>query len=141
MCATMIQTEAKKPSGRLPAIVISADDHEALTRLAEVATGSNAHAAELLLKELDRAKVVPNEKLNKGAIRLGSFVTYNSGESAPRRVQIVLPQDADISAGRISILTPIAAGLFGLSAGQSFTLKMADGRQQVLTVHNVEQDA
>lgn len=132
-------TKNTAPRGRLPTIVISADDHEALTRLAEVATGSNAHAAELLLNELDRAKVVPVEKLNKGVIRLGSYVTYSSGEAAPRRVQIVLPQDADISAGRISILTPIAAGLFGLSSGQSFTLKMADGRQQLLTVYTVEQ--
>lgn len=130
--------KASGRGGRLPAIVIGADDHEALIRLAEVATGSNAYAASLLLNELDRARVVPNEKLSKGVVRLNAHVTYSTGASAPRRVQIVLPQDADISAGRISVLTPIAAGLLGLSEGQSFTVKTADGRPQLLNVHSVE---
>jgi regulator of nucleoside diphosphate kinase len=50
----------------------------------------------------------------------------------------VLPPEADISAGRISVLTPIGAALIGLSPGQSIDWETRDGRVGRLTVESVE---
>src|SRR3546814_1242385 len=51
---------------------------------------------------------------------MGSSVTFIDEKSrAERTVRLVYPAEADIAAGRMSILTPVGAGLIGLSVGQS----------------------
>jgi regulator of nucleoside diphosphate kinase len=54
-------------------------------------------------------------------------------------VQLVYPAEADIEAGRISILTPIGAGLIGLREGQSILWPDREGRERRLTVVRVTQ--
>jgi regulator of nucleoside diphosphate kinase len=51
---------------------------------------------------------------------------------------LVFPGQADIAAGKISILTPIGAALIGLSQGQSIDWKTRDGRSRQLTILSVE---
>jgi regulator of nucleoside diphosphate kinase len=46
---------------------------------------------------------------------------------ADRTVELVYPRDADISAGRVSILTPVGAGVIGLRTGQSILWPDRDG--------------
>jgi hypothetical protein len=45
-------------------------------------------------------------------------VEYRSDAGQSRRVTLVFPAQADISANKVSILTPIGAALIGLSTGQ-----------------------
>jgi regulator of nucleoside diphosphate kinase len=45
--------------------------------------------------------------------------------------------DADITKGRVSILTPIGTARIGLSAGQSNVWRARDGRGHELTVITV----
>src|SRR3546814_8900207 len=45
------------------------------------------------------------------------FIDEANGEA--RTIQLVYPHEADIAAGRVSILTPVGAGLIGLRQGQS----------------------
>ncbi|MNW16687.1 nucleoside diphosphate kinase regulator [compost metagenome] len=47
---------------------------------------------------------------------------------------LVFPKDADISEGRISVLTPIGTALLGLSAGQTMGWTARDDRRHTLTV-------
>lgn len=59
---------------------------------------------------------------------------------------LVFPQDADISAGKISVLTPIGTALLGLSAGQTMDWTARDDKQHKLTVlavtkHQAEAEA
>ncbi|ESQ91094.1 hypothetical protein ABAC460_07315 [Asticcacaulis sp. AC460] len=126
-------------SAPLPHILIGWDDFETLNRLADAATGDLELAAQYLRRELDRAAVVATMKLNPAVVRLGSVVSYAAGTGAQRTVQLVLPGEADISAGRISILTPVGAALIGLRAGQTITFTTAQGRQQSLEVFGVDQ--
>ena len=65
------------------------------------------------------------------------FVDEASG--ADRTVELVYPKEADISAGRISILTPIGAGLIGLRAGQSIHWPDRDGKERWLRIISVVQ--
>jgi len=52
-------------------------------------------------------------------------------------VQLVYPADADIDAGKVSILTPVGAGLIGLRAGQAIAWPDRDGRARTLRVLGV----
>ncbi len=53
-------------------------------------------------------------------------------------MQLVFPGQADIGAGKISILTPIGTALIGLSEGQSIVWTARDGKERRLTVIKVE---
>jgi regulator of nucleoside diphosphate kinase len=127
-------------SAPLPHILIGWDDFETLNRLADAAGDTHELAAQYLRRELDRAAVVATAKLNPEVVRLGSFVTYIAGKAPPRTVQLVLPGQADIAAGRISILTPVGAALIGLRAGQAITFTAPQGRTELLQTLKVEQE-
>ena len=60
---------------------------------------------------------------------------------ADRTVELVYPRDADISAGRVSILTPVGAGVIGLRTGQSILWPDRDGRERKLTIVKVLQNS
>ena len=121
-----------------PAIVIGETDHE---QLLELAGGSSAPAAETLLMEMERARVVPDKKLPADVVRIGSRVRYATDKDESIEVTVVFPIDANISEGRISVLTPVGAALIGLREGQAITWESRDGRKNVLRVISVEQGA
>lgn len=125
-------------SGRPPAIVISRDDHARLTGLATAALDRLPEVAEVLLGELDRARVVGPASLPATAVRMGSQVTYEA-DGATRTVSLVYPGEADIAAGRISIMTPVGTALIGLSQGQSITWTARNGAVHALTIVAVRQ--
>src|SRR3546814_13286656 len=58
---------------------------------------------------------------------------------AGRTVRLVYPAEADIAEGRMSILTPVGAGLIGLSVGQSINWPDRGGIEHRLTIVAVEQ--
>lgn len=124
----------------LPEIIVGEREHDTLSELAAVAVHRMPEVAESLLFELDRATVIGGSDLPPGVVRLGSRVTYLA-EASERQVTLVMPGDADISAGRISILTPVGAALIGLSAGQTIAWTARDGRLHHLQVVAVEQPA
>ncbi|HEY6630708.1 MAG TPA: nucleoside diphosphate kinase regulator [Rhizobiaceae bacterium] len=124
--------------GRKPTITISRSDHAALARLADSIAERNPAVSEELTAELDRARVVADGHLRDDVVRMGSTLRYTTDSGEDRTVKLVFPAEADISAGKISILTPIGAALIGLSQGQSIDWEARDGRVHRLTVENVE---
>ena len=54
-----------------------------------------------------------------------------------RTVTLVLPRDANITEGRISILTPMGAALYGLLAGSSINWPTLDGEERCLSILSV----
>ena len=126
---------------RKPPIVIGSQDHERLGLLAASASERFEAVSAELMAELDRARVMPQAKLAAGIVRMGSTVTFRTGEDAPKTVTLVFPAKADIEKGRISILTPIGTALIGLSEGQSIGWIDRQGRRHELTVETVSQQA
>lgn len=124
-----------------PQITISQSEHRQLMALAAAGGGSLAQAAESLLIEMERARVVPDTKLGADIVRMHSRVQYRTDRDELVDVRLVYPVDADISQGKVSVLTPIGAALIGLRTGQSITWESRDGRRHVLTVAAVMQDA
>jgi regulator of nucleoside diphosphate kinase len=120
-----------------PAITLTRSEHAALERLAQSVVDRNPDAADGLLAELDRARIVEDGKLGGDVVRMDAEVRYGDETGESRTVTLVHPSKADISAGRISVLTPIGTALIGLKAGQSIDWHARDGRRHRLTVEAV----
>lgn len=125
-----------------PEIIVSDVEVDKLLGIANAALERDPEIAEDLIAEIERASVLADSQLPKTVVRMGSEVEFEADDGRlPRRVTLVFPAEADISRGRISVLTPIGTALIGLSAGRSIKWLTRDGREQVLTVLAVEQTA
>jgi regulator of nucleoside diphosphate kinase len=122
-----------------PPLLMSAGDHARLVGLAGVTMRRNPLVARLLMEEADRADVVPTGRVPAGVVAVDSVVEFRDATTGEvRTVQVVLPGEADIAEGRISILSLVGAGLMGLSQGQSIDWPTQDGRLRRLTVLRVD---
>ena len=123
---------------RNPIITINTRDYKRLAKLA-LAAARLSEASEALLLKLDRGHVVVDGSVLENVARMGSTVRYRTDTGDARTITLVFPGDADISAGKVSVLTPIGTALLGLSAGQSATWTGRDGHKHELTVLSVGQ--
>ncbi|HRW16830.1 GreA/GreB family elongation factor [Amaricoccus sp.] len=73
-----------------------------------------ARLASFLLKEATRLVVVPSHEMPDDVVNIGSDVTYRDEASGHLySVILAMPQDADIGARRVSVLTPVGTALLG----------------------------
>ena len=115
-----------------PDIFLSAQDHETLSRL--VGDMPAEGVAGLLQEELERAVICESGDRPKGAAPLHRWLHYVDGRaSQPRRIQIVLPHEADIDAGKVSVLSHVGAGLIGLVEGHTIAWTDPSGAERSLT--------
>ena len=126
---------------RKPAIVITRHDHEQLTKLADSFALSQPALTEELYNELDRARIVAGHKAGADFVRIGSTFRFTTDGGDDRTVTLVLPGEADIAEGKVSIMTPIGVALIGLSAGELMKWTARDGRTHTLTVVSVGADS
>lgn len=95
--------------------------------------------SDYLSRELDRAMVVA--ATGADVVKMGSWVRYRDDATArEQEFQLVLPPEADISARKISIMTPIGAALIGLAVGKSITFYTPDGKARNLSIVGVSDD-
>jgi regulator of nucleoside diphosphate kinase len=121
-----------------PPIILSTLDEGRLSSLATAASHRKVEVAERLLEEIDRARVLPPEKMPSDVVAMNSHVEYRDGATGSvHRVQIVYPNEADIASGRVSVLTLVGAALLGLAAGQSILWPTQLKQERVLTVLRV----
>lgn len=118
-----------------PRVTISQERIEHLEGLAEGAMHRAPDLADRLLAELSRAKIVAPAKLPADVVDIGRPVTYrDEAAGKDHTVTLCWPEDADIDAGRISVLTPIGVALIGLQAGAQFVWETRGGETRNLTV-------
>lgn len=123
---------------RRPRIQMIDSEADALSDLAVTVEDRLPEVSAMLLAEIGRAKVTPAGKIGDDIVTMHSIVDFtDTGTGATRTVQLVWPKDADIEAGRISILTPIGAGLIGLRTGQSILWPDRGGHERTLTIRQV----
>ncbi len=124
---------------QLPPIAITRGDWEKLVRIADASAGAFAQTAEFLGREIDRAQVIDEHESRPGLVKMGTRVTFRDDVTDQvRAVTLVYPGEADVSQGRISVLTPIGAALIGLSVTQSIEWDTQNGGRRSLTVLSVE---
>ncbi len=116
----------------LPSIYLTQNDLDRLTDLLEAyAAGSGGRRFDRLENELIRATVVPGEQVPKDVVTMNSRVVFEDETTGERReVTLVYPGNADISAGKISILVPVGTALLGLRVGQSIDWELPSGQKR-----------
>lgn len=91
-----------------------------------------------LRAELERAIVVPADALPAGVVSMYSQVRYRDEHAGvSRQIQIVLPEDADVAQGKVSVLAPVGAALLGLETGQVIDWRFPAGEMRRLRVEEV----
>lgn len=92
----------------------------------------------LLAEELDRATVIPMERVASEIVTMYSRLVYLDEKTGERReVELVYPAEADARAGKISILAPVGSALIGLSVGQSIDWEFPTGEVRRLRVERI----
>ena len=121
---------------RKPSVYVTESEYERLSNLAD---SSSSRGAAILGDELVRAIVIKDGEFPRDFVRLHSFVEFSDLTTGrTRRVQIVLPDEADIDQDRLSVVTPVGAALIGLSVGDTIGISTENGRPHVLQVSAVE---
>jgi regulator of nucleoside diphosphate kinase len=91
-----------------------------------------------LRAELERAIVVPADALPSSVVGMYSRVRYRDEHAGvTRQIQIVLPEDADLQQGKVSVLAPVGAALLGLETGQFIDWRFPAGEIRRLRVEEV----
>lgn len=132
----------RKTKAKRPPVHMIDTEADRLTQLALSQEERLPQVCELLLEEIDRATIHSASRMPKDIVTMDAKVTFvDESNGAERTAQLVYPGDADIAAGRISILTPVGAGLIGLRQGQSILWPDRDGHERNLSIVKVEQVA
>ena len=128
----------KRNAAKRPPILMIDSEADTLTELAIARQEHAPQVSDLLLEEIGRAKITTAAKIPADVVTMGSTVAFiDDANGAARTVQLVYPADADISAGRISIMTPIGAGLIGLREGEEILWPDRDGHERKLSIVTV----
>ncbi|PKP92033.1 MAG: transcription elongation factor GreAB [Alphaproteobacteria bacterium HGW-Alphaproteobacteria-16] len=113
-------------------------EYDAIADLAMRIETTQPDLAHHLLAELERAEVHSVADMPANVVTLNAVVEFvDEGSGAQRTIRLVMPGDADTAAGKISILTPIGAGLIGLSTGSEILWPDRDGHPRKLRIVRV----
>lgn len=128
----------------LPRISIRETDKLRLTAIATLTLATEEQSARrdiahVLLNELERAEIVADEIIPTEVTRMNSTVEFQLDNKDVHTLRLVHPSDADVDAGKVSVLTPIGAALIGLRPGQMMMLRSYLGNLHKVRVISVSQ--
>jgi regulator of nucleoside diphosphate kinase len=123
-------------SSAKPPIVLGAQDFHRLWALASAAMSTMPELAAELAHELERARVLNQHP--EDVVCMNTEVEFRDETSGKiQRFTVVYPGQADISGGKISVLTPVGTALIGLQVGQSISWETPNSELRQLTVLGV----
>lgn len=123
-----------------PPVHLLASESDLIATLALQSERRQPLVAAMLLEEIERAELHDPETMPPNHARLNSYVSFvDERMGQMREVQLVLPADANIAEGRISILTPMGAALYGLADGACIDWPDLDGNERPIRVMGVRQ--
>jgi len=109
---------APRVAGPRPPIHLLASESDLVAGLALRTEDRQPVVAAMLLEEIERAELHDPETMPDGHVMLNSRVAFVDEKTKQmREIQLVMPAEANIAEGRVSILTPMGAALYGLAAG------------------------
>lgn len=120
-------------------IQVTVADFQRLSALIDARLDTrDQEAAETLAEELERAEIVPPERISGDVVTMSSRVVFEDQQSGERReVSLVYPQDSDVERGRVSVLAPIGTALLGLAVGQTIAWPLPGGQVKRLRIVEV----
>jgi regulator of nucleoside diphosphate kinase len=122
----------------LPPVIMNSLDVERLERLLELPELAGSPAAAALQKELDRADVLDPANMPADIVTMNSRFTCRTQEDGvERELTLVYPDQADMDAGKVSVLAPVGMALLGLRIGQSIQWPGPDRTMLTLQVMRI----
>lgn len=122
----------------IPTLTIT--DYNILRELAKKAKDStNIREIALLTQELDRAIINEKDILDENIIRINSQVTIEDvATNKQMSIQIVMPSQANIKEGKISILAPLCVAVIGFKENDEVEWQLPAGVKtlKVIAVSN-----
>lgn len=119
-----------------PSISISREDYFKLSHLID--SVPEDFITDQLAEELERADIVPAEKLPHNVAAMGSTVTFtveSTGKSFTYR--LVYPTELDNTENKLSVLSPVGSAIIGLKEGQCIDWIINLGKKTVVYVIKV----
>ena len=103
--------------------LVAGDEHDKQNAISAINT-----KLQMLESRIVSAQVIHREEIPSGEVRFGSLVNLQIG-GAPKtqQFQIVGVDEADLKHGKIAFTSPLARLLMQKHAGESVTLKLAQG--------------
>ncbi|SEL28510.1 GreA/GreB family elongation factor [Colwellia chukchiensis] len=118
-----------------PKLIISDEDYDRLHAMIEKQDYVPSH--DLLIDELERAKIVPKAKLPNNVVRMNSTVTFTMLSSQKTfALKLVYPHETTES-GTLSVLTPVGSALIGLSQGQEIEWPLDNNRKTIVHIDSI----
>lgn len=120
-------------------ILTNTDRNTIKTLLLEAHRASVSKDLDLLLGELEKAKVVTDDEIESDIVRLNSYVEVEDIESKKiMKFRITMPKDADFKQQKISVLSPIGIALIGFRKGMTIQWSLPGGKKKlnILEVKN-----
>jgi regulator of nucleoside diphosphate kinase len=122
----------------IPTLTIT--DYNILRELAKKAKDStNIREIALLTQELDRAIINEKDILDENIIRINSQVTIEDvATNKQMSIQIVMPSQANIKEGKVSILAPLCVAVIGFKENDEVEWQLPAGVKtlKVIAVSN-----
>ncbi|HWH90933.1 MAG TPA: GreA/GreB family elongation factor [Candidatus Binatia bacterium] len=122
-------------------IILTARDHAELSSVIAV-TGKVSQRVKwelrLLENELKRARIVAAEEVPPDVITINTRAEFLDLETGERmEFTVVLPADANINDGKISVLAPLGTAMLGYRVGDEFVWHVPHGlrRLKVTKLH------
>lgn len=111
-------------------ICITNNDYTRLKSMIQEYTKANKVDSNVkeLLGEIERAQKVDSLTIGSNYITMNSiFELKKMNELDFQQFQLVFPEEADIDAGKISVLAPIGTAVLGYKVGDIIKWKVPDG--------------
>lgn len=89
-----------------------------------------------LLTELQRGEIVEPKDVPPDVITMNSQITFSDETGDKWEYWLVFPEDADLTQGKISILSPVGCALLGYRIGDEVTISTPKGNRK-LTVKEI----
>lgn len=85
-----------------------------------------------LRKRIERSEIVdPSRQNNRSRVFFGATVTYSEEDGNEKTITIVGVDEADMSKGKVSWLSPIARALLKAEVGDTVVIRMPTGKRAV----------
>ena len=112
-----------------PTPTFCATDYQLLKELIlKSKNATNSKEVGQLAQELDRAVISKGDTLDNSIIRINSHVTIEDVKAKKQmKIQVVLPSNADVKEGRISILAPLSVAIIGFKENDEVDWELPAG--------------
>ena len=113
-------------------IHITQNDYTKLTDLINELPEHDQYVARLAT-ELQRANIVSPKAVPRDVVTMNSQVLFKDVETNNElKYWLVFPYDADVSQGKISVLSPIGCALLGYRKGDTLSVDAPRGAKQLV---------